>query len=186
MWPAFIALTLLDGVVLHLLPPVRTGVPLIPGILLATFGNLVLVGAAAPWLARRILARRPVSVAPPAPPQAALEVLTDRVGTGLLLAGLLGILASGLAARPVVVSETESTEENARAVRAFVLASHDEELIRNIETANTVRLGEDYYRTCIARDDRRRRLCLFVDTEKEPAAVMKDPSSEPNSAYRIR
>src|SRR5918996_4709298 len=88
MWPAFIVLTFADGVVLHLLPPVRTGVDLIPGILLATFGNLLLVGAVAPWLARRILARRPPAPAPPAPPQAAREVLTDRIGTGLLATGL--------------------------------------------------------------------------------------------------
>ena len=33
------------------------------GILIAVFGNLVLVGAVAPWLARRFLARRPAAAA---------------------------------------------------------------------------------------------------------------------------
>jgi hypothetical protein len=186
MWPAFVVLTLVEGVVLHLLPPVRTGVDLIPGILLATFGNLLLVGAVAPWLARRILARRPPAPAPPAPPQAAREVLTDRIGTGLLAAGLAGVLAAGLAARPLVVSETESTEENARVVRGVVLRSGSEELVRNIETANTIRLRDGYYRTCIARDDRRRHFCLFVDVEKDPPEVVRDRSAEPNSAFRAR
>jgi hypothetical protein len=183
MWPAFIALTLLDGLLLHLLPPIRTGVDLIPGILLATFANLFLIGAVAPFLARRIGARRP---GPPAPEQAAREVLVDRVGTALLAAGVLGVLAAGLAARPVVVSETEDSEENARAVRSHVLASRDGELIRNLETANTIRLADGYFRTCIARDDRRRNYCVFVDTNDRPAEITRDPSVEPNSAYKAR
>ena len=183
MWPAFVAVTLLEGLLLHLLPPVRTGVDLIPGILIATFANLVLIGAVAPLLARRISASRP---GPPAPQQAAREVLVDRIGTGLLAAGVLGVLAAGLAARPVVVSETEDTEQNATAVRDYVLSSGDRELIRNLETANTIRLAEGYFRTCIARDDRRHHLCLFVDTNRRPTDVTRDPSAEPNSAYKAR
>jgi hypothetical protein len=184
MWPSFVAVTLIDGLILHLLPPVRTGVALVPGILIATFGNLILIGAVAPWLARRLSARRPAAE-PGAPPKARLEVLTDRVGTGLLLATVLGILAAGLAARPTVVSETEATERNAEAFRAHVLHTGNPELIRNLETANTVRLREDYFRTCIARDDRRRYFCAFVDTRHDPARVEPDRSAEPNSAYRL-
>jgi hypothetical protein len=183
MWPSFVAITLLDGLILHLLPPVSTGVDLVPGILLATFGNLFLVGALAPWLARRTWSRRPAAD-PDAPAKAQLEVLSDRIGTGLLLASVLAVLAAGLAARPTVVSETEDTERNADAFRALVLRTGDDELIRNLETANTVRLREDYFRTCIARDDRRHYFCAFVDTSRDPARVQRDPSAEPNSAYR--
>jgi hypothetical protein len=183
MWPAFIGLTLLDGLLLHLLPPIRTGVDLIPGILVATFGNLILIGAVAPFLARRLGPRRP---GPPAPAQAAREVLVDRIGTGLLAAGVFGVLVAGLAARPLVVSETEDTERNAQAVRGYVLSSGDRELIRNLETANTIRLASGYFRTCIARDDRRHHFCLFVDTNRRPADITRDPSAEPNSAYKAR
>jgi hypothetical protein len=184
MWPSFIAITLLDGLLLHKLPPVGTGIDLVPAILLATFGNLVLIGAIGPWIARRIWKRRPAAEAG-APPRAQLEVLSDRIGTGLLVASVFGVLAAGLAARPTVVSETEATEENARAVRDFVLHTGDEELIRNLETANTIRLAEGYYRTCIALDDRRRNYCLFVDTNREPTDLVRDRSAEPNSAYKI-
>jgi hypothetical protein len=184
MWPAFIAITLIDGLILHLLPPVSTGVDLIPAILLATFGNLVVIGAIAPWLAKRTWKRRPAAD-PGAPPRAQLEVLTDRIGTGLLVATVLGVLAAGLAARPTVVSETEDTQRNAEAFRALVLSHGDEELIRNLETANTIRLGEDFFRTCVARDDRERYFCAFVDTSTEPPDVDIDGSAEPNSAYRV-
>ncbi len=185
MWPSFVAITLLDGLILHLLPPIGTGVDLIPAILLATFGNLFLIGAVAPWFGRRMWSRRPVAEAG-APPKAQLEVLTDRIGTGLLLASVLGVLAAGLAARPTVVSETEDTERNAEAFRALVLRSGDQELIRNLETANTVRLGEDFFRTCVARDDRERFFCAFVDTSTDPPDVDVDGSAEPNSVYKVR
>ena len=185
MWPSFVAITLVDGLILHLLPPVRTGVDLIPGILLATFGNLVLVGLVAPWLARRLWSNR-TPAAPGAPARAQREVLVDRVGTGLLLASVVGVLAAGLAARPVVVSETEDTERNAEAFRTFVLSQNSPELARNLETANTIRLGEDYFRTCIARDDRERYFCAFVDTSVDPPGVTRDGSAEPNSAYKVR
>jgi hypothetical protein len=184
MWPSFVAITLLDGLILHRLPPVRTGVDIIPGILLATFGNLVLIGAVGPWLARRIWKRRPAADVG-APPKAQFEVLSDRIGTGLLVASVFGVLAAGLAARPTVVSETESTEENARAVREYILRSGDQELVRNLETANTIRLADGYFRTCVARDDRERNFCVFVDTNEEPTEIVRDQSAEPNSAYRV-
>lgn len=183
MWPTFIAITLLDGVVLHKLPPIREGYDLIAGILIATFANLVLIGAVAPWLAKQTWKRRPAAE-PGAPPRAQLEVLSDRIGTALLVASLVGLLAAGLAARPTVVSETESTERNAEAFRRLVITQGDPELIRNLETANTVRLGEDFFRTCVARDDRERYFCAFVDTSTDPPDVDIDGSAEPNSIYR--
>lgn len=185
-WPAFVACTLLGGLILDVLPPVSsTGWNFIEGVLIATFGNLVLVGALAPFLARRLAQRRVAATAAPRS-QIELEVLQDRVASGLLVAGLAAAFVSGLANRPVVVSETEATEEVARQVQRYVAHSGSEELQRNLETANTVRLGEGYFRTCIARDDRRRRVCLLIDTEKEPTSVKRDPSGEPNSAYTGR
>jgi len=179
MWPSFVALTLLDGVLLHLLPPVRTGIDLVPGILLATFGNLVLVGALGPWLARRLWKRRPASE-PAAPPRARLEVLSDRIGTGLLVASVFGVLAAGLAARPTVIAETDAKEEAALAIHSFVQRSGDEELIRNEETAQAARLAEGYFRICIARDDRERFACYLVDTNEDPTRIVRDPSAKPN------
>lgn len=179
MWPTFVAATLLDAVLMHVLPPVATGIDFVPALLIATFANLALIGGLAPWLAGRIWKRR-AEAAPGAPPKAQREVLTDRLGTGLLLAGALGVLAAGLAARPVVVGETDAKEEAARAIDAHVQRSGDEELIRNLQTANTARLGEGYFRICIALDDRERFACFFVDTDEEPTEVIRDPSQKRN------
>jgi hypothetical protein len=183
MWPSFIAITLLDGLIMWRLPPIGEGVDLIPAILIATFGNLFLIAAVAPWLARRTWKRRPAAE-PGAPPRAQLEVLIDRIGTGLLLATVVGVVAAGLAARPTVVSETEETERNAKAFRSFILNHGNEELIRNLETANTIELGDALFRTCVARDDRERYFCTLIDAGQDPPVVDVDPSAEPNSAYR--
>ncbi len=186
-WPAFVLFTLLDAVVISELPPSVIERPnLFVGVLAATFGNLVLVGAAAPFLAKRLAAREPLPQGGPTAvtAQTRREVLQDRVATVLLAAGLLATLVSGLANHPVVVSETEATEEVGRELRAYVEHSGDEELRRNLETANTVRLGEGFFRACIARDDRRRFACLLIDTDKEPPEVRRDPSQEPNSSFR--
>jgi hypothetical protein len=189
-WPAFVVLTVVDGAVLDQLPPVSTtGLNLIEGVLIATFANLFLVGAVAPWLARRLADRRGAVLAAagaPPPAQADREVLQDRTATALLLAGLVAVIVSGLANRPLIVSETDATEANAKALSRFVERSGDEELVRNRDTANTIRLGEGYFRNCIARDDRERYFCVFVDTRKDPPQVVVDDSAEPNTVYRGR
>ncbi|CAN5455570.1 hypothetical protein BH20ACT19_BH20ACT19_12070 [soil metagenome] len=186
-WPAFVFFTLIEAVVLDRLPPVGTDGPNplnpVSGLLIATFANLFLVGALAPFLARRLAGRTQVAPAgPTALPDVEREVTRDRTATALLGIGLLACIVSGLANRPVIVSETKATEQAAVAVRDFVRHTGDEQLARNLETANTARLGEGFFRTCIARDDRRSFFCLLVDTEKRPTKITRDPSAEPNSA----
>ena len=176
-WPAFVLFTLLDGIVISALPPALIEEPnLIVGVLAATFGNLVLIGAVAPFLAGRLARRDRLDTT-------ARELLQDRIAAIALAIGLAACLVSGLANRPVIVSETEATEEVGRELRAYVERSGSEELRRNLETANTIRLSEGFFRTCIARDDRRRYFCLFIDTEKDPTEVRRDPSAEPNAGF---
>ena len=180
MWPSFVAITLLDGVLLHKLPPVREGIDLIPGILLATFGNLVLIGAVGPWLARRTWKRRPAAD-PSAPAKAQLEVLTDRIGTGLLVASVFGILSAGLAARPTIVVETEQRERAAALLRDYVDSHDDAELRRNVEASDTRRYADGYYRSCIPHDDRERWTCFIIDVRSEPPSFERDRSELPNA-----
>ena len=175
LWPAFFTLTLADALLLHLLPPIRTGVDFPPALIVSSFANLFLIGAVAPWLAKRLSQRED------APP---LEVLVSRVGSALLVFGTVGVLAAGLAARPLVVSETEDTEAAASAVRAYIDEHANAEVRRNLDTANTIRLEEDLFRICVALDDRTRASCYFVDTELDPPRVTRDGDARPNQLYR--
>jgi len=187
LWPVFVVATLLDGLILDLLPPVATtGLNYLEGVLIATFGNLFLVGVLAPFLTKRLARRRQVAPAGGSTQMVEVEVLRDRVGTALLFAGVLGCVASGLANVRVINSETDATQEAAEAIGALVARGGSEELKRNNEAANTLRLGEGFFRICIPHDDRERFFCWFVDTKEDPAKVDRDPSVEPNTVIRSR
>jgi hypothetical protein len=179
MWPTFVAVTLLDAVLLHRLSPVREGIAPIPALLIATFSNLILIGAVAPWLARRIWKRRPAAE-PGAPAKAQLEVLSDRMGTALLVAGAFGALAAGLANRPVIVVETDQRERGAKLLEDYVEAHGSAELRRNLEASDTRRYADGYYRSCIPHDDRRRASCFFIDVRDDRSVIQIDPSQIPN------
>ncbi len=188
-WPVFAALTVLDGFVLHELPPVSGDIGFAPGLILASFGNLLLVGLVAPWLARRLDERAARNVVlrggNPVPSRESppLEVLLDRAATGLLCAGAVGLLAAGLGSRPLVVSETDETELNGVLVRHFVDAKAPPEVRRNLDTANTLRVGRGFFRTCVALDDRTRAWCVFADVNVHPPSVVHDANPVPNALF---
>jgi hypothetical protein len=180
-WPTFALVTLVDGLIISRLSPTGADVDIFLGVIIASFGNLVLVGLVAPWLARRLVARQRTGRAATGVEGPPDEVIHDRTGTALLWMGAAAVLAAGLGLQPTVVSETEATEENARAVQTYVEAHGSEEVNRNLETANTIRLGEGFFRTCIALDDRTRAYCLLVDVGPDPPFVREDPNPTPNT-----
>lgn len=183
MWPAFVVLTIADGLLLHELPPQATGVDLVPALIVASFGNLFLIGVVAPWIARRLEERQTQA---PEERELPFEVMVDRAATALLLAGLVGVVAAGLAARPAVITETDATQANAKAIRAYVERHGTAEERRNLHAADTVRLSKGYFRTCVPRDDGRTAWCYFVDTRRKPPTVTKDPSAVPNARSFVR
>jgi hypothetical protein len=185
LWPAFALAVAADAAILHFLPPVGseqqinapTGLNLVGDLIVAGFTNLFLVAAIAPWLAKRLTARGADDDGP-APPY---DVHLGRTAAILMACGGLGLVIVGLGNRPLIVSETQATETNARLVRQYVMTRGSAELKRNIETANTARLSSNFFRTCIANDHRTRYTCFFVDTKVDPAKLSRDRDSRPNS-----
>jgi hypothetical protein len=141
----------------------------------ASFGNLGLLVAADVLARFAERKRRERGIEDPH-----LEVQVDRGAVIALAVGVVGVLAWGLATSDSRVLETEALERNAEAVERYVVTQGGDEYRRNLETANTARLKEDYFRTCIADDRRERFLCLFVDTSTDPPKVVRDPSTQPN------
>jgi hypothetical protein len=186
MWPAYAVLTVLDAVILHTLPPVNADIDLVLGLIVASFVNLFLMAAVAPWLGRRLAARERAAGGNGVPLAVREEVMKDRSAAVLLVLATLGLVAAGLAARPLIVSETRDTERNAELVREYVLTEAPHEIQRNVDTANTVKLEDGYFRTCVNYDDRTRAYCLFVDVDAEPPVVRRDPSTLPNQEFKLR
>jgi hypothetical protein len=180
MWPVFALLTLGDGLLLHYLPPNRSGVRIVPGLIIASFANLFLIGVIAPFIARRLATRERQASKVEGREPIPREVLLDRSASVLLVLATIGLVVAGLGNRPVIVSETRATEDNAHLVETYVNAHGTTEVKANLQTANSKRLAEGYFRTCINLNDRSKAFCMYVNTKKR--TVVPDRSTRPNAA----
>jgi hypothetical protein len=172
--PAFVALTVLDALVLHWLPwSGDGGVDVLGAVLLAGFLNLALVALVAPFLGvvlRRRAARLP------------LEVLRDRCATGLMLALAAGVFVGGVLHRGGVADAGDAQARQLLAARAWV--GHQPEgaaFRRGIGYESTWKQSDDFFRTCFPGPDPDRNLCLWVDTSGPVTSVQRDADQRPNS-----
>jgi 4-amino-4-deoxy-L-arabinose transferase-like glycosyltransferase len=170
-WPAFLALTAADAIVLVLLPFYEPGPGgLFPALLVAGFANLVAVALVAPLLARVVRARRP---------DLPRVVARDYAGTLVLVAFTALAVGGGLLHR----SAAEAADAKLQSVR---LALHDyvlqqaPELRDGLVAIDARRLEPDYYRACVPKLEPRRWLCLFVSTGQQPPGIRRDPDELSN------
>ena len=171
LWPAFFALTAIDGTLIALLPPYDEAPrELVGGVLLAGFANLAAIAVLGP-LGGHLLRRRR--------PDLPRVVATDYAGTALVLAIAALLLVAGLIHRPAVSAERGDQAAMLTAVRGF-LTSQAPEWRPGLARLDAVRLAPDVYRACVPGDEPRRSLCLIVDTDQHPAGVTRDDSMEPN------
>jgi hypothetical protein len=176
-WPAFLALTVLEAVLLNALPVWGDGVGgAVPGLLLAGSLNLVVVALIAPLAGMAVRRRRrdlPKSIA------------SDYAGTVLLGVLLLVLVAGGLSHRSQLAHDRA-----ARAAAAFGVAHYvrlQEPAYRGgLNEMDTLRVEEDMYRACVRGTDPDRPLCLFVRTDQSPPGITQDPDRAPNDVYRSR
>jgi hypothetical protein len=185
-WPLFLVTTVLDAFVVVWLPPNGTSALFIPALVICSFANLFLIGAVAPWLARRIVARQ--GVPPPSstfPPANHVELLTDRIATAVLVLGVIGLVIAGLGNHKVVVAATDRLARGGAAARDFAVAHGTADVRRNARAAdiNSHELQQDgLFRMCIPYDDPTRAYCMYVDATRKPPTVRLDHDSRPNGA----
>jgi hypothetical protein len=176
LWPSFIVLTLVEGVALDALPISGDGPGgLLPGVLLAGFGNLILIAAVAPLAGHRLRKRRP---------DLPRVVAQNYAGTALLVAFAATLVAGGLIHRPAVLAAEDDLRAQAAAVHDYVLAQAPE-YSPGIALADPLRVEDDLYRTCVPGPDPKRWLCLYVNTEQRPAGITLDQDRAPNTDYRL-
>jgi 4-amino-4-deoxy-L-arabinose transferase-like glycosyltransferase len=175
-WPAFLALTLVDAVLLVLLPP-YDGAPehLFPGVLLAGFANLIALILLAPPLGRALRRRRP---------DLPRMVAANYAGAGVV-AAITGLLAAGgLAHRSAEQAEDGRRQSVAAAMHAYVIEQAPQ-YRDSLGAVDTIRIDTDYYRACIPGEDARHWFCLFVTTDQHPPGVTRDTEEVSNEeAYR--
>jgi hypothetical protein len=183
-WPLFLICTVADAFIVHKLPPAGARALFFPALFIASFGNLILIGAVAPWLARRLAARQGTAPAASFPPANHFEILVDKVASIALLIATVGLFAAGLGNRKLVVADTDRLARAGEAVKSYVDVHAPLEIRRNIDTLNTHDTQEDgFFRMCVAYDDRTKAYCMFVDAKTKPPKIVPDRDSRPNGAY---
>ena len=90
--------------------------------------------------------------------------------------------AAGLAARPLVVAETEAKERAAKKLYAYVQEKGSDELRRNLEASDMDKWFDGYFRACIPSDDRRTWTCYLIDVRTKQAKIKEDPSARAQPA----
>lgn len=172
-WPVFLVVTLLEATLLRWLPLAGDGTGWIPALLLAGCLNLIAV-AVLGGLVGLVLRRRR--------PDLPKEIADDYAGTALVLALAVVLVGIGLAHRPAVLAARDAFAAQSDAVRRWVEAEADPVHRANIDAADTLRLEDDLYRTCIPGPDPKRWLCVVVDTTHSPPKVRRDPNNESNTS----
>ena len=175
LWPAFVAAVVVEAVLLDRLPVSGDDGPgLFAAVLLAGFLNLAVVAVAAPLAGRWLRRRRPGM--PPV-------IATDRAGT---------VAARGRRARSSwpsaslhhssVQAARDDLSAQATSARRFVISQAPREFQANADHLDTVKQGDNLYRTCVAGPDPHRAFCVFVNTDQSPPGVTHDPDQRPNAA----
>lgn len=172
-WPLFAVLTIVDAVLLGVLPITGTGTGFVSALLLAMFFNLTAVaalGRLAAWWVRR---RRP---------QIPKVVAEDRAGVALLCAVTVALVVAGIVHAPGAHEAQRAMRAQRDAVRAYVLAHGGPVHRANLEAMDTEQHGDDFFRTCVPGDAARdvAPLCLLVDTRHDPPLVHVDRDRSPN------
>jgi hypothetical protein len=175
MWPAFAVLTVADAVLLSELPVWGEGPggP-VPALLLAACLNLIAVALLAP-IAGRLLRRRRRDL-----PRA---IATDYSGAALLCAVTVALVAGGVAHRPELRRDRAARVAQWTAVARYLAAQAPAYRAR-LAGADALELEPGLFRTCVPGEGEARRLCLFVDARRSPAAVTRDPNAASNAVFR--
>ena len=179
LWPTFVVATLAEMALLHWLPIAGDGSGWIASLLLAGSLNVLaiaLLGGLGGLLLRRRRRDLPKVVA------------DDYAGLAALGAVGLAFLVAGLVHRPELNAEHEAFARQSMAVRLWVEANGDDFTRAHVDAANTVQVDRDLYRTCVPGPDpeRRRWLCLIVDTSHQPPRIRRDRSRESNASQYPR
>jgi hypothetical protein len=177
LWPTFVVVIVLEAGLLHWLPIAGRGSGPIAGLLLAGSLNLiaiVLVGGLGSVLLRRRRGDLPKVVA------------DDYAGLAALTVVGLAFLAAGIVHRPELQAEQAAFSAQSLAARLWVSNNGDAFARAHVDAADSVRVDTDLYRTCVPEPDRKRWLCLIIDTSQRPPLVRRDRSRESNASQNPR
>jgi hypothetical protein len=172
LWPAFVALTIADAVVGHMLPPAGDGQTVVSAGLVALVLNLIAV----------ILLSRPLG--------AVLRrtrgdlpgiVARDYAGTTVVVVIALALLTAGLLHRSTLQAQRSTMDDAIKRAQAYIGDRAPAQFRRNLELVDTFVIQQgSIYRTCVPSDDRKRTYCVIVNDKLPFARSVSFGGYEPN------
>lgn len=173
-WPLFVVLTVAEALLLGELPIAGDGgTDLVPALLLAFFFNLIGVAAVAPLVSLRLRRRRR---------DLPKVVADDYSGVAMLGVVAVGFVVGGLIHRPHMQDAEHDLVVQQATARRFVATQAPPEFRARVAESDTLKLGEDYFRTCVPGPNPTRWFCVFVETDQRPPGVTIDESRVSNAA----
>src|SRR3954467_2690326 len=159
LWPLFCLLTIVDAVLLKVLPiSGADGPPLFGALLLALLFNIVAVAALGRLGAWYLGRRRP---------DIPRVVADDRAGSAMLGVVTAVLVIGALAHGPARDAAQHAQRVQRAAVRAYVLA-HAPAYRAQLDRMDTEQHSDDFFRTCVPGAPP---LCLLIDTSHDPPIV---------------
>lgn len=177
LWPAFVVATLLEMLLLRWLPIAGDGSGFFAGLLLAGWMNLIAVvvlGGIGGRILRRVRGDLPKVVA------------DDYAGLGALAVVAGAFVVAGLVHRPELAADRAAFARQSQAVRLWVEANGGDFARAHVDSADSVMVDDDLYRTCVPEPEPKGWLCLIVDTSHSPPRITRDPSRESNASQNPR
>lgn len=172
LWPTFVVVTVLEMGLLHWLPIAGDGSGFIAALLLAGCLNvaaIAVLGGLGGIVLRRVRRDLPKVVA------------DDYAGLAALGVVAAAFVVAGLAHRPELAAEREAFAAQSMAVRLWVEAHGDDFTRAHVDRADSLRIDDDLYRTCVPQPDPKRWLCVIVDTSRRPPRIRRDENRESNA-----
>jgi hypothetical protein len=172
LWPAFVALTIADAVVGHMLPPAGDGQSLVSAALVALVLNLIAV----------ILLSRPLgAVLRRARGDLPSIVARDYAGTTVVVVIALALLTAGLLHRSTLQAQRSTMYDAIKRAQAYIGDRAPAQFRRNLELVDTFVIQQgSIYRTCVPSDDRKRTYCVIVNDKLPFARSVSFGGYEPN------
>lgn len=177
LWPTFMAMTLVDAVIGHLLPPAGQTQTLFAAALLGLLANLVAV----------VLLSRPLGVLlRKLRPDFPVVVARNYAGTAAILFVSAALLVAGLLHRPTIVSERQAMDDAIVRAQAYIGDRAPAEFRRNVALTNTYAIQPGaIYRVCVPSVDGRRTYCVVVKTQLPFERSVSFSGYEPNSMFAL-
>ena len=173
MWPAFVVLTVLDGLLVHWLPLSGDTESPMAGWLIGLFlglGVIVLIAPTLGYLLRR------------ARPDMPKVVARDYAGAAGIMAVTLILLVAGLAHRGAVSADQRALQDAAARAQAYIGTHAQPEFRVNLQQADVYELQPPMiYRVCVPNRSHTRTYCVMVRRDRPFQTSVSYAGSEPNS-----